>query len=230
MSRLGSRGGLAFASGEHAKAVDLRKETQAQRAGTRYHGRGGLRSMMDTASQDAKILERYASYGGGGDKTTAGVYNMKIVDDEGGEMKHANINIGGRTFTSDDAGNLRILDPQYINEEIAYHEEIQNYEMKLVKAILVSNVMAGTILGKTAFDKLKKAGKVDGMAQELVDTEATPDAIQFYDPTSAVYARAVAKIKMVVHDTGIVLNEEAQSLHKAGTSTGAAAGGSSHDA
>ena len=185
---------------------------------------------MDKAALDAKVLDRNASYGGALDGSVpAGVYNLKVVNDAGADMANASINIGGRMFQADANARLRILDPQYINEEIEYHEQIQAYELKIVKAILVSNVMAKMILGQGGFDLLPKGKSVTGMAEELKQTEATPDAIAFYDPTSAIYARAIAKIKMIVHATGVVLNEEGSSLRSA-SSNMAKAVTSSHDA
>ena len=222
--------GLSFASSAGDTANALRASSQAQKAGTNYHGRRGLRSLMDKSSLDSAILDRQANFGGSLDgKKAPGVYNLAVLDDSGTAMKGATINIGGKLFTSDsEKGKLRILDPEYINEEIQYHEEVQAYELKIVKAILVSNTMAQTILGDS-YKFLPATKGIDGMAGELVATEATPDAIAFLDPTSAIYSRAVAKIKMIVHKTGIVLNQESEQL-KSASSNMAKAVTSSHDA
>jgi len=200
-----------------AETGAILKTTQKWRSGSRYEGRSGYRSLMDEAKHIKDAKDYDDKYGGDG-QGNRGVYALQVrTPDNKAHAPHATINIGGRRFKADNEGNLRILDADYIKEEVASTVAQKEYEESIVEAILVSDAMAKHVLGNDVFDKLKSDAGVDQLSTTLKKVDATPDVIRYYDPTSTTYAQAIAKIRATVHLTGIIVNEESSNLPKPGT-------------
>lgn len=166
------------------KAVMDEKRTQRQIKGSRYTGkRSGFRSLMDQNAITEQMMQYQAKHQSVDGKM--GVYTLRVMEDDGTTAaKNATINVGGRLFRSGEDGNLRILDSEYINDEITATKEIREYEEKIVEAILVSNTMAKHILGKN-FKYLKSSaeeGALNEVSKTLRDVDASPDTIRYYDP------------------------------------------------
>lgn len=218
--------GIGFAGTEdgRADAQDVRKRTQIQKDGSRWRGgsRTGARSLMDQAEYNRQAADYWNKYSTG-PGSEAGVYNLKVVGDDGSTpMKGAIINIGGKMFkSSEDEGRLRILDSEYLNSEISAFKELRDYEEKIVQALLVSDETASLIIGtykrRDAAEILAKDGLAQvGIDAPGIDVDATPSSIRYLDPSSTAYAQAIAKLRVMVHSMGIIVNEEGGNLAGAG--------------
>ena len=172
-------------------------------------------------------MDYWNKYSAGGAEGQAGVYNLKVMNDAGTDaLPNAKINIGGRQFISSGKGDLRILDSEFLNGEIAAYKELRDYETKIVQAILVDDTTARLIIGGSpeavAALLAKGGGKgvitVAGLTGEL-DVDARPSAIRYLDPSGSAYARAIAKIRVIVHALGIIVNEEGGTLNGSGIGT-----------
>jgi len=204
-------------------AEKIRKNTQIQKAGSKWRGgdRRWGRSLMDQAEYSRMASDYAGKYSV--DPGQPGVYNLKVMKDGGVEhLANAVINIGGKMFKSNGTGDLRVLDSEYLNSEIAAFNELRDYETKIVKAIVVSDETAALILGtyknKTGLDMLANGGlAAAGIQAGDIDVDARPSSIRYLDPTSTHYARAIAKIRVLVHTIGIIINEEGGNLSAAST-------------
>ena len=230
MSRFGTYRGLGFpmtGPGGDA-ATTIREKTKIQQSGSRWTGsnRRGGRSLMDQAELSRQALDYAGKYKAPG-SDDLGVYNLEVQNENGDAQANASINIGGRYFQSSSEGKLRIVDSEYLNSEIESWKEVQKYETSLVEAVVISPEVAKTILGKytagLAVGGLQKARRQGGagLSADRVGTldtvDAQPEVIRYLDPTSTEYARAIAKIKVLVNAVGIVLNEEGGNLRSADT-------------
>ena len=222
--------GLGYPSTTEGKkgAKTVYDKTNINKPGSRYRGgRSGNRSLFDTSEYARMELDYYNKYSVGGVDDQAGVYNLKVVGEDGSTaVPNAIMNIGGRKFNAGADGRLRILDSEYINSEIAAYKETQDYETKIVQAILVDDDTARLIIGGAKADVaalLAEDGgqgtiKVPGLTGEL-NVDARPSAIRYLDPSGSAYARAIAKIRVIVHARGIIINEEGGNLSGSGIGT-----------
>ena len=197
-------------------------KTEKQVSGTRYnYGRSGFRSLMDRQAIDNEILDYKAKYAGPDGK--AGVYNLKICKDDGTEAgAGSTIEIGGRLFRSDANSRLRILDSQFINEEILATKSQREYQESILEAVLVSDDMARLILNDAFAHCAAKSGKPVNISPELDAVNCQPNTMRYLDPTSVEYARCLAKLRLIIHQSGsgIIINEEGGKLGSAGGTTG----------
>ena len=180
---------------------------------------------MDRAELERQALDYSGKYTASGDQP--GVYNLKVVGDDGNTaVKGAMINIGGKFFKSSEAdGRLRILDSEYLNSEISAYKELRDYEEKIVQSLLVSDETARLIIGGTMSEvkELLQANggagtiKVPGLKGSGIDVTALPSEIRYLDPSGSPYAQAIAKLRVIVHSKGIIVNEEGGTLNKVGS-------------
>ena len=211
-----------------AASAKVRTDTQIQKDGSRWRGgdRRWGRSLMDRAELDRQALDYKGKYTAADDK--AGVYNLKVVGDDGTTaVAGAMINIGGKFFKSTDTGRLRILDSEFLNSEISAYKELRDYEEKIVQSILVSDETAALIIGGADGDAkvlLQKGGgdgniKVAGLTDKDsgINVTALPSEIRYLDPSGSPYAQAIAKLRVIVHSLGIIVNEEGGALNKVGS-------------
>jgi hypothetical protein len=221
--------GLGWPSGKHGRAAEsnINEKTQINKSGSKWRGgdRQWGRSLMDQGEYSRMTNDYWNKYSTG-PGTQAGVYNLKVVDDSGTAMKEAVINIGGKLFrSSKDNGQLRILDSEFLNSEIAAYKEVRDYETRIVQAIIVSDETADLIIGGTHDDvqellevgggHMGKAIRVDGLTGEL-NVDARPSNIRYLDPSGSKYAAAIAKIRVIVSYKGIIVNQEGGELQGAG--------------
>ena len=213
--------GYAGSKDGNTEATAYRAKTNLQKAGTGWNvsNRRWGRSLMDQARLNQQIIDEVEKYKAKG-QDRPGIYNLEVQNDEGKAQPGAMMNIGGDTFTADRAGKFRIIDSEYLNEEIEAWEKIQDYETRIVKAILISQESAKTILGARV-SLLNQGQLVEGLGLSEaevgeVDHNANPDVVRYLDKTSARYAQCVGKIKIIVHELGIVLNQEGEKLKSAG--------------
>lgn len=227
--------GLGYPATDEGKAgaKTVYDKTNINKPGSRYRGgRSGNRSLFDTSEYARMELDYYNKYSVGGVDDQAGVYNLKVVGEDGDTaVPNAIMNIGGRKFNAGADGRLRILDSEYLNSEIAAYKETQDYETKIVQAILVDDETARLIIGGSKAEvaellnvdgggsgkTIKIPGLTDGKGELNVD--ARPSAIRYLDPSGSAYARAVAKIRVIVHARGIIINEEGGNLSGSGIGT-----------
>ncbi len=224
MSRYMGLGYGASTAGK-AQAKTVYDKTNINKPGSRYRGgRSGNRSLFDQSEYARMELDYYNKHSIGGVDEQAGVYNLKVVGDDGETaIPNASMNIGGRKFNAGKDGRLRVLDSEFINSEIAAYKELQEYETKIVQAILVDDQTARLIIGGDADevaallaeDGGKGAINVPGLDGEL-NVDARPSAIRYLDPSGSAYARAIAKIRVIVHARGIIINEEGGNLSGSG--------------
>ncbi len=207
-------------------AGKVRGQTQIQKDGSRWRGgeRRWGRSLMDRAELERQALDYAGKYTAADDQP--GVYNLKVVGDDGNTaVANAMINIGGRFFKSTDTGRLRILDSEYLNSEISAYKELRDYEETIVQSILVSDETARLIIGGSMGDVKQllqaKGGngniKVAGLAGSGIDVTALPSEIRYLSPDGSPYAQAIAKLRVIVHALGIIVNEEGGKLSKVGS-------------
>ena len=90
---------------------------------------------MDDAELNRQALDYAGKYKGPGSEEL-GVFNLEVQNDKGDPQGNASIRIGGKYFKSASDGKLRVVDSEYLNSEIENWKEIQNYETKIVEAIV----------------------------------------------------------------------------------------------
>jgi len=223
LSYPGTHDGREFSRKVVEKNTQINKSGSKWKAGDRKWGR----SLMDQAEISRQTSDYYRKYQAGDPDGLAGVYNLGVLDDTGKPIANqSSINIGGRMFQTGAQGRLRILDSEYLNSEIAAFKELRDYEEKVLQAMLVSDETAALILGgkRSAAMTLLETGEGTGIfdlpklkaSATLKAVDATPSSIRYLDPTSTEYARAIAKLRVIVHELGIIVNEEGGTLSGAG--------------
>ena len=124
--------------------------------------------------------------------------------------------LGGKTFRTNGDGFARLVDAERLNIELEAHNQIEEYELKILKAIMISDDMALRMLDETDFNKLGPNQRPDEIDPgPIADVDARPDKIKFMDPSSVEYSRALVKLKAAVKEAGVILNEENQNLGNA---------------
>ena len=128
--------------------------------------------------------------------------------------------LGGRTFRTNAQGVARLVDAERLNIELEAHNQIEEYELRILKAIMISNDMALRMLDDTVYAKLDAGQRPEPIPGQPVtaaigDVDAHPDVIKFMDPSSIEYSRALVKLKAAVKEAGVILNEENQKLQHA---------------
>jgi len=219
----GTTEGRTFAKDTVEAKTQINKAGSKWRAGDRKWGR----SLMDQAEISRQTSDYYRKFQAGDPTGAAGVYNLAVLDDNGVAITDkASINIGGRMFQTGTGGRLRVLDSEYLNSEISAFKELKDYEEKIVQALLVSDETAALMIGGTFDDVmslLERGTGGDGFkvpklrASELKAVNARPSYIRYLDPTSVKYATAISKLRAIVHELGIIVNEEGGNLAGAGT-------------
>jgi hypothetical protein len=159
------------------------------------------------------------------DDTPLGVYNLKLVAEDGntGIGNHV-IQIGGHPFTTNSEGRIRVIDTEYMNENNEAYKRRRDYENTIVSNIIISDDSAHTLIGGTKEQcmQLLSAGggngaiKVPGLVGSDIAVDAMPSHIRFLDPTGSPYAKALAKLRVIVNELGIVLDETAGKLKESG--------------
>ena len=192
-------------------------ETQLHKRGTRYPGqRRGLGSLMEGGSVKTDLLEKQAKYRTGLDNEEPGVYRIKLMKNDTQAAPHSTINIGGRLFKSDREGNMKIIDPEYVNMEMTAAKEAAEYSEKLLRACMTSDAMCLHLLGQKMFDKLAsgEGGGADGFLGDRPDealrlADGRPSRMLYMSSGSLAYSNSVTKLRLCVDASpSIILNEE----------------------
>lgn len=197
-------------------AKTAREKSFLQGQATRYSGRSrGISSFRDKAELDAQILAQRASTSYPGDDDN-GILNLAVCNKTGTPQPNQTFELGGRLFKTGNNGLARIADGEALNMEISSYNEVAEYELKVLRMVMMNNKMAEKLLGNAVFLKLEAAGAPAGITNAaIIATDAKPDTIQFLDPTSPEYARALVKMKAAVREAGVIINEDNQKVSTA---------------
>ena len=180
--------------------------TKMQANSTRYHGdHKGLMSFRDGYQLNRDLLDKMASQQYAGD-TTEGFLKLAVLDRNDKAVPETPFELGGRTFRTNSKGFARLVDAERLNIELEAHNQIEQYELKILKAIMISNVGAGGIMEPIPGQPI---------SNEIARIDAHPDVIKFMDPSSEIYSKALVKLKAAVSEAGVILNEDNQKLHSA---------------
>ena len=192
------------------------RKTLMQADTTRYAGsHKGLMSFKDGAQLSRDLLDKMASQQYAGDNAE-GILKLAVLDRRNQMVPNTPFELGGKTFRTNGDGFARLVDAERLNIELEAHNQIEEYELKILKAIMISDDMALRMLDETVFNKLGPRGAPEGIdTPEIVNVDARPDKIKFMDPSSVEYNRALVKLKAAVKEAGVILNEENQNLQSA---------------
>ena len=205
-------------------ATDANKQkrgTLMQSNTTRYAGsHKGLMSFKDGAQLNRDLIDKMASQQYAGDNAE-GILKLAVLDRNNDAVANTPFELGGKTFRTNAQGYARLVDAERLNIELEAHNQIEDYELKILKAIMISNDMAQRMLDDTVYAKLgANAGDIEPIPGQPLSgairaIDAHPDVIKFMDPSSIEYSRALVKLKAAVKEAGVILNEENQSLQSA---------------
>ena len=192
------------------------RKTLMQANTTRYAGsHKGLMSFKDGAQLSRDLLDKMASQQYAGDNAE-GILKLAVLDRRNRMVPNTPFELGGKTFRTNGDGYARLVDAERLNIELEAHNQIEEYELKILKAIMISDDMALRMLDQTVFDKLQPGRRPEGIDTAAIgDVDARPDKIKFMDPSSVEYSRALVKLKAAVKEAGVILNEENQNLGNA---------------
>ena len=201
-----------------------KRGTLMQSNTTRYAGsHKGLMSFKDGAQLNRDLIDKMASQQYAGDNAE-GILKLAVLDRNNDSVPNTPFELGGKTFRTNQQGFARLVDAERLNIELEAHNQIEEYELKILKAIMISDDMALRMLDETVFSKLRPYGggtalrpiDIDGIdTPEIKAVDARPDKIKFMDPSSIEYSRALVKLKAAVKEAGVILNEENQHLGNA---------------
>lgn len=200
------------------------RKTQMQANTTKYGGsHKGLMSFKDGAQLNKDLLDKMAGQQYAGDNAE-GILKLAVLDRRNNRVKNTPFELGGKTFRTNEQGFARLVDAERLNIELEAHNQIEEYELKILKAIMISDDMALRMLDETVFEKLKPYGggtalrpvDIQGIdTEEIKRVDARPNKIKFLDPSSLEYGRCLVKLKAAVKEAGVILNEENQILGNA---------------
>ena len=193
-----------------------KRGTLMQSNTTRYAGsHKGLMSFKDGAQLNRDLIDKMASQQYAGDNAE-GILKLAVLDRNNDAVANTPFELGGKTFRTNAEGYARLVDAERLNIELEAHNQIEEYELKILKAIMISDDMALRMLDQTVFDKLQAGRRPIGIDTDTIgDVDARPDKIKFMDPSSVEYSRALVKLKAAVKEAGVILNEENQNLQSA---------------
>ena len=204
-------------------AVDRNRQkrnTMMQANSTRYGGdHKGLMSFRDGIQLNRDLLDKMASQQYAGDNAE-GILKLAVLDRHHHSVPNTPFELGGRTFRTNHDGFARLVDAERLNIELEAHNQIEQYELKILKAIMISNDMAQRMLDDQVYNKLGSGGRpvpIPGqpVSPDIAAVDAHPDVIKFLDPSSIEYSRALVKLKAAVSEAGVILNEDNQKLRSA---------------
>ena len=182
---------------------------------TKYTGdHKGLQSFREGAQLNRERLDKMASQQYAGDNAE-GILKLAVLDRENDPVPNTPFELGGKTFRTNNQGVARLLDAERLNIELEMHNQIEQYELKILKAIMISDDMALRMLDQEVFNKLRVGGAPENITGAIVQVDARPDVIKFMDPSSVTYGQALVKLKAAVKEAGVILNEENQNLQSA---------------
>jgi len=179
----------------------------------------GLMSFRDGQKLNRDLLDKMASQQYAGDNTE-GILKLAVLDRRDAPVPNTPFELGGKTFRTNERGHARLVDAERLNIELEAHNQIEEYELKIMKAIMISNDMALRMLDDAVYAKLDAGQRPEPIPGQPVsdairDVDAHPDVIKFMDPSSVEYSRALVKLKACVKEAGVILNEENEHLHNA---------------
>ena len=192
------------------------RKTLMQANTTKYAGsHKGLMSFKDGSQLNRDLLDKMASQQYSGDNAE-GILKLAVLDRRNNRVPNTPFELGGKTFRTNEQGFARLVDAERLNIELEAHNQIEEYELKILKAIMISDDMALRMLDETVFNKLQPGRRPEGIDTAAIgDVDARPDKIKFMDPSSVEYSRALVKLKAAVKEAGVILNEENQHLGNA---------------
>ena len=78
---------------------------------------------------------------------------MAVLDRANTAVANTPFELGGKTFRTNAQGYARLVDAERLNIELEAHNQIEEYELKILKAIMISNDMAQRMLDDTVYAK-----------------------------------------------------------------------------
>ena len=182
------------------------RKTLMQANTTKYAGsHKGLMSFKDGSQLNRDLLDKMASQQYSGDNAE-GILKLAVLDRRNNRVPNTPFELGGKTFRTNEQGFARLVDAERLNIELEAHNQIEEYELKILKAIMISDDMALRMLDETVFNKLGPNQRPVGIDPgPIADVDARPDKIKFMDPSSVEYSRALVKLKAAVKEAGVCL-------------------------
>ena len=141
------------------------------------------RSFRDGYQLNRDLLDKMASQQYAGDNTE-GILKLAVLDRNNVSVPNTPFELGGRTFRTNHDGFARLVDAERLNIELEAHNQIEQYELKILKAIMISNDMAQRMLDDQVYNKLGRGGRpkpIPGqpVSPDIADVDAQPDVIKF---------------------------------------------------
>ena len=146
-------------------AARQKRGTLMQSNTTRYAGsHKGLMSFKDGAQLNRDLVDKMASQQYAGDNAE-GILKLAVLDRNNDAVANTPFELGGKTFRTNAQGYARLVDAERLNIELEAHNQIEDYELKILKAIMISNDMAQRMLDDTVYAKLgANAGDIEPIA------------------------------------------------------------------
>ena len=167
---------------------------------TKYSEMGGKRkgifSGLDHNITNAEVNRQQSVWG-------EGFVRLAMLDEAGHSVTDRPLNLDGKVHYSDPDGTFTIVDGTMLqasakleNERNEAIRQIVEYagasdqSLAMTLGVPIDIMRAELGVGGRAFDKIKQ--------QELLDVDATPEAMGLVDKTSITYARASQKLRIAV--------------------------------
>ena len=160
------------------------RKTLMQANTTKYAGsHKGLMSFKDGAQLNRDLVDKMASQQYAGDNAE-GILKLAVLDRKNNRVPNTPFELGGKTFRTNEQGFARLVDAERLNIELEAHNQIEEYELKILKAIMISDDMALRMLDETVFNKLRPWGggtranprNIQGIDTDAIkEVDARPD-------------------------------------------------------
>ena len=108
-------------------------------------------SFRDGAQLNRDLVDKMASQQDAGDNTE-GILKLAVLDRQNAVVANTPFELGGKTFRTNAQGYARLVDAERLNVELEAHNQIEEYELKILKANMIADDMALKMLDQTVFD------------------------------------------------------------------------------
>lgn len=199
-------------------------------------GNNPFKSIMSRGAIEEQLEARAKKYGAKFDENkqiirgTMGVSRMMAVDEDKLPIPFAPMELNGVSYRAGSDGMFRVVDEQFMEEELKLAEERDAVINKLTKLAMASDEAAAIMLfdGDTArFQELAKGNNKDvflkwygeqggdvNIPHEVANANASPMFLQAIDSDTSVYGLGVSKLKIIVGSVAPILSNMSKNYNQ----------------
>lgn len=172
---------------------DARSYTSYKKMGGK---REGISSVLDNNIIQAEVDRQEKVWG-------EGYVRLAMLDDNGRAVTNRPLNLDGKVHYCDEDGTFTIVDGKLLKDAAELENERNEQIRKIVEYAGMSDQTLAMTLGvdvATMHNQLGAGKNVWGKItqQELIDCDATPEAMGLVDKSSVAYARASQKLRIAI--------------------------------